>query len=365
MAQHSLLKQLSNATGIPGHENKIRQIFLEHVGKLGTLSSDATGCVAIELPAATTTSNTSPLPRIMLTAHMDEVGFLVQAILADGSIQLLPLGGWWSHTLLSQRMQITTRQGKEILALIAATPPHLLAADSNKVLPVEKLLLDVGTSSAEETKALGIAVGDPVCPLSNYEALAQPNRYIGKALDNRLGLGCLIECTQELATNPAPNHTFATATVQEEVGTRGATTAAALVKPDVAIVLECAPADDLPQQSPHATQGKLGSGVQIRLVDPGAIANRPLVDLALSIAEQHNIAHQVAVRRSGGTDAKAIHLAEQGIPTLVLGVPARHIHSHNAIYDQRDYDAMQKLSTLLVQQLNQETVSKITNCRFW
>lgn len=356
MADHDLLRRLSETPGAPGHEDAVRALVAHELRAFGELRCDRLGGLHLDLPAGSPSA-----PRVMLTAHMDEVGFLVQAINGDGGIQVVALGGWWSHTLLSQRMTLFTRDGRDILGVFAATPVHHLAqAERDRLIPVERLIFDVGASSRAEVHGLGIAPGDVLVPAVDYQPLAPPHRFIGKAFDNRLGLGCLIECARKLHRRPAPNHALLVATVQEEVGTRGAAIAGVMARPDVAIVLECPPADDLPIHDPGGSQGALGAGVQVRLFDPSAIASRRLADLVLDTARKGEIRHQLTVRRSGGTDAARIHLAHEGVPTIVLGVPARYIHSHNAIYDERDYDAMLALAVALMRRLDAEEVTALT-----
>ena len=149
-------------------------------------------------------------------------------------------------------------------------------------------------------------------------------------------------------------------TVQEEVGLRGAQTLSAMAKPDVAVILEGTPADDTPGFNPDTSQGKMGKGVQIRLHDPSAIMNPRLADLAVEVAEKEKIPYQVAVRTSGGTDAGRVHLAGEGVPCVVLGVPARYIHSHQSMIELGDYEAMVKLATALVKKLTAAQVKKLT-----
>lgn len=371
MADHDLLRRLSEAPGAPGHEDVVRAIVAKGLAHCGPLTTDCLGGIQAELPAAD-----DDAPRVLVTAHMDEVAFMVQGINADGGIQVVGLGGWWSHTLLSQRMTLTTRSGQKLLGVFAATPVHHLAqADRDRLIPVERLIFDVGASRRTEVQELGIGLGDILIPAVDYQPLSIPHRFIGKALDNRLGLGCLIESAQcelgrrqnlvsDRSSNDrgkGPNHALFAATVQEEVGTRGAVVTGQRSRPDVALVLECPPADDLPIHDPGGPQGALGQGVQIRLFDPTAIASRRLVDLVLATAEAKKIPYQLTVRRSGGTDAARFQLAHDGVPTIVLGVPARYIHSHNGIFDERDYDAMLALVCALLEKLDRKAVGKLTD----
>ncbi len=351
----ALLKKLSEASGPAGTETAIRRIFRDELG--GEPNCDKIGNIVHERAGSRKT------PRVMVTGHMDEVGFAVQNITSDGFLRLATLGGWWGHTLLSQRVRVMTQSGKEIMGLITSTPVHFLKdGQRDKVLSVDKMYVDVGVSSAEEvSETCGIAIGDPVVPETPFDRLHVRDRLIGKAFDNRVGVAITIQAAQELAGAKHPNTLFAVGTVQEEVGTRGAETAAAAVQPDVAIVMEAAPADDAPGCNRSEAQGVLGNGVQIRMQDPTAIMNRGLVDFIRATADKEKIPYQLAVRTSGGTDAKKIHLAGEGVPTVVLGVPARYIHSHNSIIDIKDYLAALQLTVAVVKGLDKSTVAGFTD----
>ncbi|HEY1121260.1 MAG TPA: M20/M25/M40 family metallo-hydrolase, partial [Haloferula sp.] len=178
--------------------------------------------------------------------------------------------------------------------------------------------------------------------------------------DNRVGMAGTIQAGQQLAAAARPNKILLAGTVQEEVGLRGAKTAAVHSKPDVAIILEGPPADDTPGFNRSESQGRLGGGVQIRLFDPSAIMNPRLAEIAIRTAKEEGIPHQVTVRRSGGTDAGSFHLAGEGIPSVVLGVPARYIHSHNSVIDVNDYLHLVALTTALVRRLDESTVRGLT-----
>jgi endoglucanase len=200
-----------------------------------------------------------------------------------------------------------------------------------------------------------------VVPEGPFTALAEPGLYSAKAFDNRVGMAALTLATHELDASATPCDLLAVATVQEEVGCRGAVVAARLAKPDVVIVLEGPPADDLPGLAPQGeTQGALGGGVQVRAYDPTAIMNPRLVDLTLAVAAEKGIPCQLAVRRTGGTDARSFQAHELGVPVIVLGVPARYIHTHNAVIDLADLQACVELSVALVRRLDAKTVKSLT-----
>ncbi|MEI6176504.1 MAG: M42 family metallopeptidase [Verrucomicrobiota bacterium] len=350
----SLLQELTEAHSVPGHEDEVRAIFVDELEECGDLSTDRNGSVFCEIG--------SQGPRVMVAGHMDEVGFLVQNITPEGFIQFLPVGGWWEHNLLSQRVEILTRNGEKILGVVSSRPPHFLPdAQRRQVMSIEQMFIDVGAESRRQAvEEFGISLGDPIAPCSAFTPMGREDYFMAKAFDNRVGMAGVIQSGQILSTSQHPNRLILCGTVQEEVGLRGAKTAAAFATPDVAIVLEGPPADDAPGFSRSECQGRLGGGVQIRIFDPTAIANPRLVALAVETARAEGINHQITVRRSGGTDAGSFHLANYGIPSIVLGVPARYIHSHNAIIDINDYIQMISLVIALVRKLDQETVDELT-----
>ena len=350
----SLLQELTEAHSVPGHEDEVRAIFVDELERCGDLSTDRNGSVFCEL--------TGDGPRVLVAGHMDEVGFMVQNITPEGFIQFVAVGGWWEHSLLSQRVEILTRGGDKIPGVVSSRPPHHLPeAQRRQVMAIEQMFIDVGAESRREVlDEMRISPGDPIAPCSAFTPLAREDRFMAKAFDNRVGMAGLIQAGLILAETMRPNRLILCGTVQEEVGLRGAKTAAAFSQPDVALVLEGPPADDTPGMARSECQGRLGGGVQIRLFDPTAIANPRLAALAIETARAEGIPHQVTVRRSGGTDAGSFHLANHGVPSIVLGVPARYIHSHNAIIDINDHLAMVALVVALARRLDAETVQGLT-----
>ena len=332
-----LLKKFSEAHGISGHEDEVRSLVAQELEGYGEFSSDGSGSLFCTGGGAG--------PRVMLAAHMDEIGFLVQNIASNGFLQLVGIGGWWPHTLLSQRVLVKTRSGRSIRGVIGSKPPHFLPeGQRNSVMSMEALFVDVGAESAEQVKnEFGIHLGDPVVPDVKFSPLENPFRVMGKAFDNRAGLSVMIEAFKKLCREGHPNTLIAAATVQEEVGTRGARTAGVAMQPDCVIVLEGPPADDTP-----------GFAVT-------AITNPRLAALAEKTALDAGIPFQLTVRRSGGTDAAALHLSGKGVPTIVLGIPTRYIHAHNGVLDLRDYRAAVELTVALARSLDQEAVEALTH----
>jgi len=352
-AAFDLLQQLVQAHGTSGFEGDVRRIFEESLAGI-RMERDALGnriAVMHEKEGA---------PRVMVTGHFDEVGFVVRHITKEGHLKFVANGGWWGHTLLAQRVRVQTRHRGEVLGVISSTPPHFLDETMRKqVMSLDQMSIDIGATDRAEAEAFGVMIGDPVVPESPLQRMANPDLLMAKAFDNRVGIGVTIQALQQLRDLPTACTLYGVGTVQEEVGTRGAITAAARIKPDVAIVLEGTPADDAPGCDLDQCQGKIGGGPQIRLMDPTAHMNRALADLAIATARSRGIPHQIAVRSSGGTDARSIQLADQGTPVIVIGVPARYIHTHNTLIHLDDYLATLTLTVELIKELDAATIETL------
>lgn len=348
----ALLESLTQAHSVPGHEDEVREIFVNELREYGELGSDKVGSVYCRKGDSG--------PKIMVEGHMDEVGFRVQTILPNGFLKMVPVGGWWGHTLLSQRVEVKTFSGDKIMGTICSRPPHFLSeAERNKVIGVPNMFVDITARSQAEAEEWGVRLGDPICPWSPWTPMRQKGWYMTKAFDNRVGMAGAIQVGQEAEAQCC--ELIVAGSVQEELGLRGAKTLANVTKPDVAIVLEGPPADDTPGMPLSESQGMIGGGVQIRLHDPSAIMNPRLGRFAIETAQAEGIPHQVTVRTSGGTDAGSFNIANEGIPSVVLGTPARYIHSHNAIISDHDYHAMVALSLAMVKRLDQSTVDGFTS----
>jgi endoglucanase len=351
-----LLKELAEAHGVPGHEEAIRRIWKREMADFSP-ASDRFGNVFAE------TGGTDDSPRVVVAGHMDEVGFIVQMVTSDGFLRFRPVGGWAPQTLPAQRVRILTRSGDMVEGVIASTPPHLMKKDARARVPeIDELYIDVGASSAGEVSGdFGIRLGDPIAPSSTFTQMSNQNRILCKAFDNRVGMALTIQSLQKLRGSSHPNLLMGVGTAQEEMGMRGAKVAGETARPDVALIMEGPPADDRPGGSPSEFQGRLGGGVQIRVFDPSAIMNKALVEFSVGVADEMSIPHQIAVRRSGGTDAAAFQYAGVGCPVVVLGVPARYIHTHNAMIDIRDYCSAMDLVRALVERLDASTVAGFTD----
>jgi endoglucanase len=342
------LKQLVDAHGAPGFEGDVSEVMERRLKGFGTVTRDRLGSLICEKrgkPGG---------PRVMLAGHLDEVGFLVKNITREGFVKFLPLGGWWGHVVLGQRLIIRTRKG-DVLGVVGSKPPHELRdEDRKKVLEIRDMFIDVGAASDWDVrKKLDIRPGDAILPDSSFTVMANPNFLLAKAWDNRVGCALASETLRGLKGVEHPNTVFAVATVQEEVGLRGAQTSAFKIQPDVAIALDVGIAHDTP-----GTEGdeKLGGGPLAVVYDSSAIPNRKLLDLVIETAERLKLPMQYETVERGGTDAGKIHLNAEGVPSLSMGIPARYIHSHVSIIDRRDFDRTVKLLVAVVKRLDRKTV---------
>lgn len=347
-----LLRRLSLAPGPPGAEDAVRRIVRETLDGTGSIRHDRLGSLLCEKRGG------AEAPRIVLDSHLDEVAFMIQSVTKEGYLAFVTLGGWWPHVMLGQRVDVLT-DGGVVPGLIGGKPPHFLAPEERKrLLEPDAMFIDVGASDAEAVSRLGVRVGDMAVPHAEYAEMGIGDVFSGKAFDNRIGVALMCETLLALRDREHPNTVIGIGAVQEELGARGAQTSTTLARPDVALVLECTPADDSPGQT--ICQGALGRGPQIRYFDPTAVSNRRLVRLVEDTARECDVAIQTAVRRSGGTDAGAIHRSADGVPTVVIGVPARYIHSHVGLLDWRDYEAARRLPLELVVRLDATRVEALT-----
>jgi putative aminopeptidase FrvX len=349
----SLLQQLSDAHGLPGHEGEIRRILREKLAEVASFEVDPSGNLVCRLEGS------SQEPRVMIAAHMDEIGFMVRLVTEDGFIRFTTLGGWWNHVLLAQPVVIKTSMG-DVAGVIGSKPVHFLGAEERKkLLETKEMFIDVGARSREEAEALGVCTGDPVVPATRFQTSSDGRTGIGKAFDDRAGCAVMTLAMLALSSEGHPNTVLGTGTVQEEVGLRGAQTAPWSTDPDVAIVLEGTPADDTPGFVKDESQTCLGKGPQLRLYDPTAIAHVPFTRLVRETAQAEGLPLQLAVRERGGTDAGRIHLYRQGVPSVVLSMPVRYAHSHIGMIDLGDVEAAYRLTASVVKRLDAATVADL------
>jgi putative aminopeptidase FrvX len=349
-----LFQELTEVAGVPGYEGEARAAIRRHLEPVARIEHDKLGSII------GVKRGSADAPRVMLAGHMDEVGFMVSLITDDGFIRFVPLGGWWSQVMLGQRVVVKTSAG-DVPGVLGAKPPHLMDAEEAKKLVDKKdMYIDIGATSKDEVKACGVRLGDPVIPICPFTVMAPGKTYLGKAWDDRLGCALFIQTFERLQGQAHPNTLYGVGTVQEEVGTRGAKTSVHNINPDVAIILEVDIAGDVPGIKPEESAIKLGKGPSLLLYDARMIPNLRLRDLVIATAEENEIPLQFSTMRGGATDGGIIHMHNEGVPTVVLGVPTRHIHSHAGILHRKDYDHALDLLVKLILRLDQVTVDGLT-----
>jgi len=350
-----LLKELCELRGISGFERDVRKYMEKEfltVVKKEDISYDGLGSIIA------CKEGDKKGPKIMLAGHMDEIGMIVTRITDDGFIKFQTIGGWWGQVMLAQQFTITTSTGKTIEGVTGSKPPHLLSPEEAKgAAKIDDMFIDIGVKDKAEAEALGIQVGDMICPQIEFRPLANPNYLLGKALDNRLGCAIVIEVLKSLKDEKHPNIVLGVGTVQEEVGLRGARTSGYMVEPDICFALDVGIAKDTPGTDMSV---KAGGGPGILIYDSGLIGHVGLREKVIAIAKEEEIPYQLDYIQRGGTDAGAIHLTHKGVPAMSFCIPTRYIHSHTSIIHKDDYDNAIRLITAVIKKLDWKMVNEIT-----
>ncbi len=338
-----ILEKLSNAFGVSSAEGDVRKIIIEAVQEYADQwQVDTMGNLFVTRKPRLTPREDDIGQRVMLAAHMDEVGLMISEVKSDGLLKFKPIGGIDPRVLPGKALLV----GQDKLpGVIGVKPVHLLEHDQlGKVDKLEAMSIDIGATSKSECK---VSIGEFAVfatqfgPLGGEGAAGLPRLVKGKAFDDRVGCAMLIE----LLKGDYPMEIVGVFTVQEELGLRGAKVAAYRVNPAVAFVLECTAADDLPRDDEEADIGfpRLGDGPAITIMDNSFIAQRRLVDLLGNTAKANGIPYQFKRPGIGGTDAGAIHLAREGVPSITVSVPSRYIHSPVSVLDLADVEQTIKL----------------------
>ncbi|MCF7883854.1 MAG: M42 family metallopeptidase [Candidatus Cloacimonetes bacterium] len=353
MDRVELLKRLTLTPGISGHEHRIAKIMKEELGDISEFSRDNMGSCTFKLKGS------SENPKIMFVAHMDEIGFIVADILPGGFIKMQNIGGWNPNTLMSSPVEIINSKGKKYPGIIGAVPVHFLKNRKVAKPELDNIFVDIGADSKEEVEnEFGIRLGDEITPIPHFHYDQKKRKMMSKAFDDRAGVAAVIEIGKITAEMQHPNTVYCVGSVQEEVGTRGAQTLANYTDADVCIVLEGAPADDIPG-IPFTSQTGVGKGAHVRIFDPTMIVNPKLKTFVADLAKENDINIQLTVRKGGGTDGRQFHVAKRGIPTIVLGIPVRYAHSHNCLSSMNDFGDLIKLLTVIVQNLDEKKLGEI------
>lgn len=345
------MKTLTELHGAPGFEDQVRDYMRRELkGNADELIQDGLGGIF-----AVKRSKKENAPKVMVAAHMDEVGFMVTDLTDNGFIKFTPLGGWSTDVLLSQRFSVRTSDNEEIAGVIGSVPVHFRRGN-NKETKIEDMLLDVGADSREELLEMGINLGDSIVPKVDFQVLKNEKKLLAKAWDNRYGCLIAIEVLEALKGVDLDCDLYIGANVQEEVGLRGAKASANLVQPDIAYVVDCSPANDMLGKKDD--MGKIGQGTLLRLMDRTMILAPKMRQFLIDTAEENDIKYQYYTS-PGGTDAGSIHVSNDGVVSAVVGICSRYIHTANSIINYEDYLHANKLLTELIKKSNRETIEEL------
>ncbi len=351
----TMLKELTDAKAIPGNEREARDVMRKYIEPFADrMDSDNLGSLIAEKVGD------ADGPKIMVAGHLDEVGFMITQIDSKGFLKFQTVGGWWSQVMLAQRVTIVTRKGESIIGVIGSKPPHILSPEARKKpVDIKEMFIDIGASTKEEAMEWGVSPGDMVTPYFEFTVMNNDKLLLAKAWDNRIGCAIAIDVLKALKDEKHPNIVYGVGAAQEEVGLRGARTAAAKIKPDIGFAVDVGIAGDTPGITAKESTSKMGDGPQIVLFDASMVAHKGLRDLVVDTAKENDIPFQFESIPGGGTDAGAIHLTANGVPSLAIGIATRYIHSHAGILHRDDYENAVKLIVAVIKKLDRDTVNKI------
>ncbi len=345
------LERICGAPGISSFEQEIGRILEEEYTSLGfACGKDRLGSVVADK------CKDQPGPKMMVAAHMDEVGFMVEEIDENGFLKVRPIGSWWSHLILGQWYTVVTKDNRQYPALMGSMATHGLPAEiKNKTVKMEDAYLDLGAGSQEEVRSLGVAVGDMVSPWTHFEVMQNPKYVSCKAFDDRIGNYIMLEAAKELR---GETHTplYLANTVQEEPGLRGARTAVEWVHPDIAFAIDTTLAGDTPANHNICA---LGKGVVLSMIDSNSIAPRKLVKYVEGICKKHHIDYQYAVFNKGGTDSGNIHKAFDGVLNMTLSIPIRYMHTNHSMIHTDDVEACIRLVCEIAKDMDAEVFESL------
>ena len=343
-----LYKKLVNIKGISGHEKMVRKVMKEELEKASAddIIYDKLGSIA--------GISKGDGPKIMFVGHMDEVGFMVSGISENGFIQIIPIGGVKAETYVSQNMEIVINEEKTIKGIIGSIPPHISKTGS---LSIDDLVLDIGADNKQAAINMGVCIGQQVVSVNNFYFTEDGKKIVSKAWDNRFGCGLAIEVMRYATSHKHPNTIYAGATVQEEVGCRGAATLSNMIEPDFFFSFDVTTATDCMPPNPK-TSSAIGNGFIVRFYDPGCIMNTSFYDYITALANKNNIKYQLYAP-NGNTDASRGQYAGSGAISTCLAICGRYIHSTATMIHVDDMEAVKQIAFALVDDLSAERYEEI------
>ncbi len=351
-----LIRQFSEANGPSGFEHEVADLTVELAGSYGEVAVDCMQNVYVHREG-----NTGDRLRVQLDAHLDEVGLIVHSIRDNGMLRIQALGSWVAANVPAHMFRVRTRDGQWVKAIAASKPPHYLSdAERQQGVTIEQIELDIGASNGREAEEdFGIYVAAPVVPDVDFSYDEKHDLLLGKAFDCRIGCAAMTETLKKLAGDELSCDVVAAYSTQEEIGGRGAVVTARQVEADLAIVFEGTPADDYFAPADQR-QTSLGKGPMLRHIDRSMVTHPGFQKLALETARKHDIPVQEGVRSGGGTNGGLIHTEGAGIPTIVIGVPVRYIHTHYGWAKLCDVEAAAALATELLRAFDETTLNNLT-----
>ncbi|MEA3320971.1 M42 family metallopeptidase [Sutcliffiella horikoshii] len=351
----TMLKDLTDAKGIPGNEKEPRDVMKKYITPFADeVFTDGLGSLIAKKVGK------ADGPKVMVAGHLDEVGFMITHIDDRGFLRFQTVGGWWSQVMLAQRVTIVTSKG-DVTGVIGSKPPHILPPEARKKpVDIKDMFIDIGASSREEAQEWGVRPGDQVVPYFEFTVMNNEKMLLAKAWDNRIGCAIAIDVLKQLKGADHPNVVYGVGTVQEEVGLRGAKTSANLIQPDIGFGVDVGIAGDTPGVTEKEALSKMGKGPQIILYDASMVSHKGLRDFVTGVADEMEIPYQFDSVAGGGTDSGAIHLTAQGVPALSITIATRYIHSHAAMLHRDDYENAVKLIAEVIKKLDADTVSRLT-----
>ena len=343
MNQLQMIEELTNAFGPSGFEDDVVEVAKKYIK--GTTFEDNSRNLYINL--ADKKENTV---RIMLDAHTDEVGMMVHYINPNGTMGFIPVAHVVPAAFIAQKVHIKNKAGQLVTGIITSKPPHFGGHQERKEITIEDLTIDVGASSkAEVENDFQIGIGSPIAPHVKFEYHEEKDLMLAKAFDCRIGVAAVIDTLNHLPQTQA--QVIGALSSQEEIGIRGATITSRRVNPDLAIVFEGSPADDTIMPD-HQIQTAIGKGPMLRHVDSGMITHPRFIAHAIEMAKKIGIPCQESVRTGGSTNGRAIHLSNLGVPTLVISIPVRYIHTHHCFAKMADFKNSVALATAIIKDMD-------------
>ncbi len=336
-----VLQRLSELDGPSGFEGRVREYILE-------MARRATDQVVVDRLGSVIATKPGPPPRVLLIAHMDEIGLIVSDIDDEGFLFFTNLGGWDTRLLPGLEVRVLAPK-RTLPGVIGQKPPHITSEEERKrVLDMSDLFVDTGLDRAALTRA-GVRIGTPMVPATSFRRLSR-RRVMGKAFDDRAGCYVLLRL---LHGEDLPCETHFAWSVQEEVGTRGGGPVGTRVDPDYVIVVEGTIAADFPGVAKQKVISRLLGGPVVTVMDRGAISDPDLLEAAIEVARAKGIRYQLKKPAIGATDARPIHVRGVGYRTVAFATPTRYVHNPTGILDLRDLQAVEDIVRAVVDRLSE------------